>query len=173
MNIYPPLRTTHSTQLSPGELVRAPFGADFLLAIAVRDPLPAGDARSGLLYLESNNQFPVPSYMETERENPLVLSFGVGFEIIVPNDPAKIDLNGNRYWRSPGAILIRDDLIFLIAHSPNPANPLLRVFLDLKTWELVDAPQPLDIIMLGEWKLRFSGYPEDHELSKPLVRFSL
>ena len=38
---------------------------------------------------------------------------------------------------------------------------------------LADAPQPLDIIMLGEWKLRFSGYPQDHELSKPLIGFSL
>src|SRR5712671_4271300 len=37
----------------PVKLVRAPYGANFLFAIAVRKPLPAGDARSGLVYLES------------------------------------------------------------------------------------------------------------------------
>jgi hypothetical protein len=173
MNFYPSLKTTHNTQLSPGELVRAPYGANFLYAIGVRKPLPAGDARSGLVYLESDGQFPAPFYMETDRENPLVLSLGVNFEIIVPNDPAKVDLNGNRYWRSPGAIVIRDNFIFLIAHSPNPANPRQREFIDLQTWELVDPPQPLGIILIGEWKLRLSGYPEEHELSKPLVGFSL
>ncbi len=132
MNFYPPLRTTHSTQLSPGELVRAPYGANLLLAIGVQNPLPGSDSRSELLYLESDNQFPIPFYMETDRENPLVPSLGVDFEVIVPNDPAKVDFNGNRYWRSPGAIVIRDNLKFLTAHSLNPANPLLRVFIDLQ-----------------------------------------
>jgi hypothetical protein len=173
MNFYPPLKTTHSTQLSPGELVRAPHGANLLFAIGVRNPLLAGDARSGLVYLETDNQFPVPFYMETNRENPLVLSLGVNFEIIVPSDPAKVDLNGNRYWRSPGAIVIRDDSMFLIVHSPNPANPMLRVFVNLQSWELVDPPQQIGAILIGEWKLRLSGYPEDHDLSTSLVEFSL
>lgn len=102
MKIYPTLRTTHSTQLSPGELVRAPYGANLLLAIGVRNLLTAADARSALLYLESDNQFPTPFYMETDRENPLVLSLGVDFEAIVSNDPAKVDLNGTKSkWREP------------------------------------------------------------------------
>jgi hypothetical protein len=67
--------------------------------------------------------------------------------------------------------VVRGDTVVMVALSPNSANPLALEHVDITKWELVERPQSPDLVTIHAWKLRLSGYPEDHELSRPLVAF--
>jgi hypothetical protein len=174
MMIHPNLETKPIGQLEPGELIRTLVGTDPVFAIAVRNPTPIENSLLGILYLEYNDpHFKTPLYMSLTDHHATCLSYGRKFEILLSNDADKIDVAGHRYRRGAGAIVVGNDTVLMTAQSPNPANPFPLKYVDLKKWELVETPQPHNIVTIYAWKLRLSGFPEDHELAKPIVVFSI
>ena len=172
--IYPTLKTKLTGQLEPGELIRTLVGTDPVFAIAIRNPTPLENSLLGLLYLEYNDpHFKIPLYMSLADHYATCLSYGRQFEMLLSNDADKIDVAGHRYRRGPGAIVVGDDTVIMTAQSPNPANPFPLKFVDLKKWELVETPPTQNFVTIYAWKLRLSGFPEDHELAKPIVVFSI
>jgi hypothetical protein len=91
--------------------------------------------------------------------------------MLLSNDADKIDIGGHRHQRGPGVVVVRDDSVVMVAHSPNSANPLATKYIDIMKWELVERPQCPNLVTIHAWKLRLSGFPEDHELSRPLFMF--
>jgi hypothetical protein len=172
--IYPTLQTKPTGQLEPGELIRTLVGIDPVFAIAVRNPTPIENSLLGLLYLEYNDShFSTPLYMSLANHHDTCLSYGRQFEILLSNDADKIDVGGHRYRRGPGTIVVCGNSLIMTAQSPNPANPFPLKYVDLRKWELVETPQNHKLVTIYAWKLRLSGFSEDHDLAKPLVVFSI
>jgi hypothetical protein len=161
--IYPNLKTKLTGQLEPGELFRILVGDDPMLGIAVGNPTPIENSLLGLVYLEHNDPyFHTPLYMSLADHQEICLSYGRQFEILLSNDPEKIDIGGHRHRRGPGAIVVGGDSIVIAAHSPNPANPLSLKYVDAMKWELVEGPQSPNLVTIYASKLRLRGFPEDH-----------
>jgi hypothetical protein len=170
--IYPNLQTKLTGQLDPGELIRILVGTDPVFAIAVRNPTPIENSLLGILYLEYNDRnFNSPLYMSLANHQEICISYGIQFEILLSNDADNIDIGGHRHRRGPGTIVVRGDSVVMAADSPNSVNPLALKHIDIKKWELVERPQSPNLVTIYAWKLRLSGFPEDNELSKPLVVF--
>lgn len=168
MRIVPPVSVKQLDGTSPGELVRAPFGENAVLALVAQ-----ADGQRFLIFLENlDERNRMPCFLAPEGDWGSIISYGKDYEFVI--DPSKqfTDLRAKKYWDFSGSIMISGELTLMCVAPVQGSKIRGNAYYDLKTGQLVGKPSGRVPVLLGQWDIRLIS-DRSPQISPPLASFSM